>query len=86
MKKIVCVLFLFSTLYASFEERGAEIAKKYRLIPGTKATIQWKRIFQSKRKLKKYGLENLSKNDLKSLQRYLLKYAADSPKPIVPGL
>lgn len=87
MKKVVVLflLFLVSFLYG-YNEAGAFIAKKHSLIPGTKAAIQWKRVFESKRKLKKYGLENLSANELESLKQYLLDHAADSPKPIVPGL
>ena len=65
---------------------GESLAKKLQLIPGTKASIQWKRIFKSAQKRKRYGLDTLSQEQLRLLKRYLIEHAADSPKPIVPGL
>lgn len=62
------------------------IAKKYKLYAGTKASVQWKRIFSSQRRLHKYNLDTLSQNELNSLEQYLISHAADSEQPIVPGL
>ncbi len=67
-------------------QQGEALSKKYRLIPGSKAVIQWKRIFQNERRLKKYGLDKLSKEQREALRDYLVEHAADSPRPIVPGL
>ena len=80
-------LFILTICHANASlQRGAELSKRHSLIPGSKASIQWKRIFQNERRLKKYGLDKLSKEELQVLQSYLLEHAADSPKPIVPGL
>ncbi len=82
------VLFLWITLASAWasQEEGASIAREFHLVPGTKASIQWKRIFKNRLKRKRYGLDTLSQKQLHELEDYLLEHAADSPKPIVPGL
>jgi len=62
------------------------LVKELNLYPGTKASVQWERVFSSPRHLKKYKLENLSRSTKKALKIYLIKHAADSEQPIVPGL
>ena len=64
----------------------AKMAKELNLYPGTKASIQWERVFSSERRLKKYAIFNLSESQKIALKTYLIKYAADSDQPIVPGL
>lgn len=76
-------LLLFA-LYASASVK--ELASELNLFPGTKAKVQWERIFSSEQKLKKYHLHTLSLSDRELLKNYLIKYAADSDQPIVPGL
>ena len=54
-----------------------------------KATIQWERIFSSKKRLTKYKLNYTHTSQLnvqQALKNYLIEHAADSEKPIVPGL
>ena len=63
-----------------------ELAKELKLYPGTKATIQWKRVFSSKRHLKRYKLTNISPATREELKTYLIEHAADSEQPILPGL
>ena len=62
------------------------LAKKLNLQAGTKATVQWERIFSSQRHLKKYKLQELPLHTRAELKTYLIKHAADSEQPIVPGL
>lgn len=77
-------LFLFScTLNA---EDVVVLAKKLNLQAGTKATVQWERIFSSQRHLKRYRLEDVPLYTRTKLKTYLIKHAADSEQPIVPGL
>ena len=64
----------------------AEVAQKFNLYGGQKATIQWKRVFSSPRHLKRYKLDQLPEPTRAKLQAYLIKHAADSDQPIVPGL
>jgi hypothetical protein len=62
------------------------LAKELQLYPGTKATVQWKRIFTSKRHMKRYKVDTLPSQTRMQLMQYLIKHAADSDQPIVPGL
>ena len=86
MSRYILILLIFTTVLYAQNEKGALIAKQLRLVPGSKAAIQWKRVFSSEKKKKKYRLTALSKEELAALKKYLIEHAADSPKPIVPGL
>ncbi|WP_373072313.1 hypothetical protein [Sulfurimonas sp.] len=70
----------------SAESDTADLAKKLNLYAGTKASIQWERIFSSERRLKRYKLDNLDEVKLIQLKNYLIKHSADSKQPVVPGL
>ena len=83
---LLSALFVCFTTASASQEEAVELAKKLQLVPGTKASIQWKRIFTSKPRRKRYGLDTLSEQQFQLLRRYLIEHAADSPKPIVPGL
>ena len=87
MKKVTLLLFLFIFVKSSlFAEDVSLLAKEYNLQAGTKAIVQWKRIFSSERHLKRYKLLELDQKTREALQVYLIKHAADSEQPIVPGL
>jgi len=62
------------------------IAKELHLVAGKKAIIQWERVFKSERKMKKYGIDKLSKTQQIQLKKYLLDHAADSDHPTVAGM
>ena len=64
----------------------AAVAKRLNLYGGERAIIQWKRIFSSKRHLKRYKLDKLPIYERLQLKTYLIKHAADSEQPIIPGL
>ena len=64
----------------------SDLAKELNLQAGSKASIQWERVFSSKRHMKRYKLEKLSTTELQKLRTYLIMHAADSEQPIVPGL
>lgn len=90
MKKLVYITLYISMLFLPALEANNKIGKKLasdlNLIPGKKASIQWKRIFKNPKKLKQYKLDKLSKNELNALEKFLIEHSADSPKPLVPGL
>ena len=87
MKKALLYLCFTVTLFAYTScEQGAKLAQKLHLVPGAKASIQWKRIFQNEHKKKRYKLHTLSHKEIAVLKDYLIKHAADSPQPLVPGL
>ena len=85
--RFLLALLLFSSLsFASDSSEMMVLSKKLNLYAGSKATIQWERVFSSQRHLKKYNLDTLSEKERFQLKRYLIKHAADSDQPIVPGL
>ena len=56
------------------------------LVPAAKAIVQWERVFSSERRMKRYQIDKLPKVEQKKLKVYLVKHAADSNQPMVPGL
>ena len=80
---LIATFILISNLSASDMEN---LAKELNLYPGTKATVQWKRIFTSPRHMKRYHIDSLSQTHRVLLMQYLIRHAADSDQPIVPGL
>jgi len=66
--------------------QGDVLANNLHLYAGSKAKIQWQRIFSSQHRMKKYKIYMLSTQERTILKDYLLKHAADSDQPIVPGL
>lgn len=64
----------------------SDLAKDLNLQAGSKASIQWERVFSSQRHIKRYKLQHLSSIQLQELKAYLIRHAADSEQPIVPGL
>jgi hypothetical protein len=79
-------LFLYLTSTAIYASNIEKLANKLELKAGTKASVQWERIFSSPRHLQKYNLDSLSQQARDELRVYLLQHAADSEHPIVPGL
>ncbi len=88
LKTFLLTFITFTPLLAlpSYAEPIETIAKKLNLYGGEKATVQWKRVFSSKRHLQRYKLEKLDKTTRDKLKKYLIEHAADSEQPIVPGV
>ncbi len=84
--KVVLLFLSFSILQSNLFASGKDIAQKLKLVPGKKAIIQWERVFKSKRKIKKYGIDKLTTKEKKELKEYLLNHAADSDHPTVAGM
>ena len=84
MKFLLLFIIILSTnIFASSIEK---LAKELKLYAGTKASIQWERVFSSTRHLKKYKLDTLDVETKIRLKKYLILHSADSDQPIVPGL
>ncbi len=81
MKKYIILFLLFLTLLYAYAISPKTLAKKLSLNPASKAIKQWERIFKSKRKMKRYGINKLSKKERKELEIYLENHAADSDTP-----
>jgi len=61
------------------------VANSLNLSAGSKAIMQWKRVFKSERKMKRYNINGLDKETKKRLEEYLIDHAIDSDKPTVAG-
>lgn len=81
-------LIIFFSLFPLFLSAQSieQLAKKLNLLAGTKAVSQWERVFSSERRQVDYGISNLDNGEKNRLKEYLIKHAADSDQPIVPGL
>ncbi len=82
--RAVFILSLFS--WVIFAQEARELCRQLDLQPGTKAAIQWERVFKSEERQKKLGIDRLSEREKALLKTYLLEHAADSAHPMVPGL
>jgi len=83
MRYIFIISFFTSLIFANTAQK---LAENLNLYAGTKAIIQWERVFSSNRRMSKYKIDMLNSQDIKKLKQYLIKHAADSDHPVVPGL
>jgi len=87
MKLFLSISFSLLILISSLQAKGiSTLADELNLHAGSKATVQWDRIFSSPRHLKRYKIDHLSIETRVELKAYLIRHAADSEQPIVPGL
>ena len=78
--------FLLTTLYAEHDDSIENVCKELKLIPASKAIVQWERVFSSESRKKRYHINHLDPEVQAQLKEYLLDHAADSSQPMVPGL
>ncbi len=83
MKKYIFLFFLF--VIKIFAVDVETLVKELDIVPAKKASIQWERVFTSKRKMKRYGLDHLTDEEKTVLKEYLISHAADSDKPKFAG-
>ncbi len=87
MVKILLLLFLFVPIaFADSEDSITKVCVEMKLVPASKAIVQWERVFSSDRRKQKYGIDQLSPDVQELLKAYLIEHAADSSQPMVPGL
>lgn len=83
---LFAILLLSSLLYASHDDSIEKVCIELKIIPASKAIIQWKRVFSSESRMKRYHIDKLSPQERDLLEEYLIEHAADSSQPMVPGL
>ncbi|NPA66504.1 MAG: hypothetical protein GXO11_06445 [Epsilonproteobacteria bacterium] len=88
MKKtiLISLIFFLSSAFADSEIEGERLAQKLGLDAASKAIIQWERVFECQRKMKRYHIDQLSKQEQKILKKYLIDHAIDSDHPTVAGV
>lgn len=78
------IIFLLLNLnVAALEVK--ELANSLKLSAGSKAVVQWERVFSSDRKMKRYMIDTLTVNKQNELKAYLINHAIDSDHPTVAG-
>lgn len=82
MKKILIILGILSiistTIIAGELSTGKEIAYDLELDPQKKVMSQWKKIFKNNKRMKRYGISSLSKEEVILLKNYLIENAKDA--------
>jgi hypothetical protein len=78
---IICL----SSIHAS-EIKAVTIAKSLNLSAGSKAIVQWERVFNSTRKMKRYRISQLNDDEKNALKEYLINHAIDSDQPTIAGV
>jgi hypothetical protein len=84
--KFFALIFILFSLAIGQEADIANLAKSLKLSAGSKAVVQWERIFKSKRKMKKYKIDTLSDSNRVNLKEYLINHAIDSDQPTIAGV
>jgi len=84
MKAKLLLVMLFAI--SAFALTGEELAHKLHISPSSKAMIQWQRVFTNKRKMRRLGIDKLTKKEQEILEQYLINHAADSAEPIAAGI
>ena len=87
MVKILLLLFLFVPVaFADSEDSIIKVCIEMKLVPASKAIVQWERVFSSEKRKSRHGIDQLSPEVQELLKVYLIEHAADSSQPMVPGL
>ena len=87
MLKYIMLFFLSGTFAVAVGvDSIAQVTIEMKLVPASKAVVQWERVFSSDRRKEKYGIDQLSPDVQELLKAYLIEHAADSSQPMVPGL
>ena len=87
MVKILLLFILFGSIaFADSEDSIVKVCVEMKLVPASKAIVQWERVFSSDKRKRRYGINQLSPKVQELLKVYLIEHAADSSQPMVPGL
>ena len=87
MFRVLLVFLIFGTIvYANHDDSIERVSLELKLIPASKAVVQWERVFSSESRMKRYHMNQLSPDVQELLKQYLIEHAADSSQPMVPGL
>ena len=87
MVKLLVLFFLFAPIaFADSDDSIMKVSIEMKLVPASKAIVQWERVFSSESRKKRYGIDQLSPDVQILLKDYLIEHAADSSQPMVPGL
>jgi len=84
-KYLILFLILLNLTLEADTINAEGIAYKLKLSAGSKAIVQWERVFKSERKMKRYKIDKLTSQQQDLLKEYLINHAIDSDQPTVAG-
>lgn len=85
IKIFTLALFIVPFLHAG-NVQMITLAKSLNLSAGSKAIVQWERVFKSERKMKRYNIDRLTPTEQDALKEYLIEHAIDSDQPTIAGV
>jgi hypothetical protein len=85
LKNFITFFILIIPIVTYADVKIEKIVKELNLNPVMKASIQWERVFSSEHKKAEYKIDTLSTQLQEELKIYLIKHAADSEQPMLPG-
>jgi len=80
------MILSFSLFLSANNDSIEEVCLELKLVPASKAIVQWERVFSSETRKARYHINQLSPEVQELLKQYLIDHAADSSQPMVPGL
>ncbi|MGB5964433.1 MAG: hypothetical protein WBG65_02755 [Sulfurimonadaceae bacterium] len=86
MVKFLVLFFLFGSISFANNDSIEKVCKEMKIVPASKAIVQWERVFSNEKRKKRYNIDQLSPDVQELLKTYLIEHAADSSQPMVPGL
>lgn len=85
-KKKFILFFMFIPILYANNMQVLSLAQSLHLSAGSKAIIQWERVFNSEKKMKRYKINTLTTAEKNSLKEYLIRHAIDSDQPTIAGV
>ena len=86
MLRSLLMILSFSLFLSANNDSIEEVCLELKLVPASKAIVQWERVFSSETRKARYHINQLSPEVQELLKQYLIDHAADSSQPMVPGL
>ena len=86
LRTLVILIIVYTSLFGYSNEQIEKVCVELKIIPASKAIVQWERVFSSDKRMKRYAIDKLEPDVKDALKLYLIEHAADSSQPMVPGL
>jgi len=80
MRLLLISVFVANVAFSA--DVGECIAKKLDLVPSSKNIKRWTKVFSKTKKMRRYGIDKLSKDEKKALKDYLISHASNSKNPV----
>ena len=86
LRTLVILIIVYASLFGYSNDQIEKVCVELKIIPASKAIVQWERVFSSDKRMKRFAIDKLEPDVINALKLYLIEHAADSSQPMVPGL